>query len=145
MNDNADSILELGQAVLKQQPFSEMLGAKLTGFSRDQVELRLLMRPELLQQYGFAHGGVLAYLADNAMTFAGGAALMSPVVTAEMKLNYLRPATGSELIARAKVIGSGKTQAVTRCEVYALDDNVEKLCAAAQGTISRLSKKNEER
>lgn len=30
------------------------------------------LRDEHLQQHGFVHGGVISYLADNALTFAGG-------------------------------------------------------------------------
>lgn len=90
----------------------------------------------LKQQHGFAHGGVISYLADNALTFAGGAALGPAVVTSEYKINYVRPAVGDFLSARAVVVYAGKTQAVCRCEVYAITDQGEKLCAAAQGTIA---------
>ena len=87
-------------------------------------------------QHGFLHGGVLSYLADNALTFAGGRRLEGQVVTGEYKINYIRPARGDALLARAKAISSGKTQSVPRCEIYALTDGTERLCAAAQGTIT---------
>lgn len=87
-------------------------------------------------QYGFLHGGVLSYLADNALTFAGGRRLEGQVVSGEYKISYIRPARGDALVARAEVISSGKTQSVPRCEIYALTDGTERLCAAAQGTIT---------
>ncbi len=127
-------ILKYGQEVLKTQPFSELLGAELTAFEQGKAELSLDLEDKLKQQHGFAHGGVLAYLADNAMTYVGGSVLGN-VLTQEMKINYTRPALGERLIARAEVISSGKRQAVCRCDVFVLKDGEEKLCAAAQGTI----------
>jgi acyl-coenzyme A thioesterase PaaI-like protein len=50
----------------------------------------------------------------------------------------MRPALGSHLIARASVIHAGKSQAVCRCDVLTLSEQGERLCATAQGTISKL-------
>ncbi|MCX7219457.1 PaaI family thioesterase [Undibacterium sp.] len=131
-------MLELAQAVLQSQAFSVLLNAKITSFSTDLVELRLPITEQIKQQHGFVHGGVLSYAADNALTFAGGAALGPAIVTSEFKINYLRPAQGDELIARAKVIHAGKNQAVCQCQVFVVCDGEELLCALAQGTIATL-------
>ena len=88
------------------------------------------------QQNGFVHRGVLSYAADNALAYAGGSALGVPVVTAEFKVNYLRPAGGERLIAGAETAYTGQTQSVCRCDVFVLKDGEEKLCAVAQGTIA---------
>ena len=129
--------LEMGQAILASQPFSVLLGTEVTEMGQGTATLELAMRTELQQQYGFAHGGVLSYLADNALTYAGGTVL-GQVLTMEMKINYVRPAVGERLIARAEVLSSGKTQAVTQCKVFAVRDGEEKLCAVAQGTIVQM-------
>ncbi|MCF6232728.1 MAG: PaaI family thioesterase [Rhodobacteraceae bacterium] len=133
-------MMEFGRQVLAAQPFSQLLGTKLTRFEEGLAELRLTLKPEHLQQHGFAHGGVVAYLADNALTYAGGSVLGGNVLTLEMKLNYTRPAIGEVLIARASVVSSGRSQAVCRCDVFAVAQGKEKLCAAAQGTIVPVSK-----
>lgn len=127
-------MLEYGRSILAKQPFSRLLGAELTAFSPGKAEITLPLREDLRQQYGYAHGGVLAYLADNALTYAGGSVLQH-VVTGEMKINYIRPGLGEALIARAHVVSHGKSQAVCRCDIFARDGDEEKLCAAAQGTI----------
>ncbi|WP_243612316.1 PaaI family thioesterase [Shimia aestuarii] len=127
-------MMEMGKAVLAAQPFSALLGAELTEFEPGRAELRLVLSEEHKQQHGFAHGGVLSYLADNAITYAGGSVLGN-VLTQEMKINYTRPAIGEVLIARAEVVSYGKRQAVCRCDVFALREGEELLCAAAQGTI----------
>lgn len=137
----ADEFLAFGRQALASQPFSQLLGAELTALQPGVVELQLPLSEKLLQQHGFAHGGVLSYLADNALTFAGGTAMRVPVVTAEFKINYLRPGVGERLIARARAVHVGRSQTVCSCEVFALQDGAEKLCAIAQGTIAALPEK----
>ena len=124
--------------MLQKQPFSAMLGTDVDSFEPGHAQLSLAVAPSLLQQHGFVHGGVLSYLADNALTFAGGSVL-GDCVTAEYKLNYVRPAVKAErLIAVASVVGSGKTQAVCRCDVFMLRGAERVLCVAAQGTIRKV-------
>jgi uncharacterized protein (TIGR00369 family) len=132
------NLLESGQRVLAAQPFSQWLGTQLAVLSPQVAELHLAVKPELLQQNGFVHGGVLGYLADNAMAFAGGAAMGVPVVTSEFKLNYVRPALGHMLIARAVCATQSKAQAVCTVQVFVVASGIEKLCAIGQGTIARL-------
>lgn len=62
-------------SVFNAQPFSRLIGAELTAVGRGSAEIRVKNRPDLQQQHGFLHGGVISYLADNALTFAGGLAL----------------------------------------------------------------------
>ena len=134
----AQAFLNLGREVLAQQAFSVLVGAELVALRPGHCELAVSVRDELKQQHGFAHGGVVSYLADNALTYAGGTAMQVPVVTSEFKINYVRPATGQRLVARADAVHVSKSQAVCRCEVFAITDGTEKLVALAQGTIARL-------
>ena len=131
-------LLARGREVLDEQPFSRLLGAHLNVLAPGRAELELPLRTELLQQNGFAHGGVVSYLADNALTYAGGSALGFAVVTSEFKINYVRPAIGERLIARAEAMSVSKTQVVCRCDVFVRRAGEDKLCAVAQGTIARL-------
>ena len=104
--------LESAQHVLQTQPFSVLLAAQLTAFSADCVEIRVPITAQIKQQFGFVHGGVISYAADNALTFAGGYALGPSIVTSEFKINYVRPAKGETLIARAHVVYAGQSQAM---------------------------------
>ncbi len=128
--------ISVGRKVLASQPFSVLLGAQLVALNRGQVELAIPIRPELLQQFGFVHGGVISYAADNALTFAGGSVLGPEVLTAEYKINYVRPAKGALLRAQARVLSSSARQAVCQCMVYAVDGDREILVAIASGTIT---------
>ncbi|MGC5346884.1 PaaI family thioesterase [Streptomyces sp. DT24] len=122
-------------SIFEAQPFSRFLGAELTAVGPDSAEIRIRNRPELQQQHGFVHGGVISYLADNALTFAGGLALGGDALTTEYKINYARPAVGDVVIARADAVVTTRRQAVCRCTVHVLRADVERLVAVAQGTI----------
>ena len=79
------------------------MGAELTELARGSCTLAVDRRPELLQQHGLFHGGVTAFLVDNATTIAAAASRGQPALTAEYKLNPLSPASGHRLICRARV------------------------------------------
>ncbi|HTD02177.1 PaaI family thioesterase [Undibacterium sp.] len=130
-----DKLQEFARQVFESQPFSRFIGARLTNSGPQSAELSIPIVDHLKQQHGFVHGGVISYLADNSITFAGGLALGGNALTSEFKINYLKPAVGSLLIARANAISVGKRQAVCQCQIYAVDDGEEKLCAIAQGTV----------
>lgn len=121
--------------IFNSQPFSMFIGAQLARVGAQEAELTLPITDNLKQQHGFVHGGVISYLADNAITFAGGLALGGNALTSEFKINYLRPARGSYLIARAQTKNVGKRQAVCQCEIYAVENDKNTLCAIAQGTV----------
>ncbi|ARJ40444.1 phenylacetic acid degradation protein [Sporosarcina ureae] len=128
-------MFHIGKQALEAQSFSKLLGTELMEFKPGEVVLEVPITEHVLQQHGFVHGGVIGYAADNALTFVGGSVLGPNVLTAEYKINYIRPAVGEKLIARATVISAGKRQAVCRCDVFSVKDGEEKMCAAAQGTI----------
>jgi uncharacterized protein (TIGR00369 family) len=141
MNTEDDSLTALARAVIAAQPFSQLVGCDVTRCGHGSAELAMPIVDGILQQHGFVHGGVLSYLTDNALTFAGGSVLGAAVVTIEQKVNYLRPARGpGRLVARAAVVASGKSQAVCRCEVFVEGEGGSVLCVAAQGTIGVLGR-----
>ncbi|MBP7765561.1 MAG: PaaI family thioesterase [Syntrophaceae bacterium] len=135
-----DDMVMMGREVLAEQPFSVLIGAELLQFSVGSAELKVPVKRELQQQHGFLHGGVVSYAADNALTYVGGSVLGPAVVTSEFKINYVRPALGDCIIARAQAVYVGKSQAVCRCEVFAVTGEKESLCAVAQGTITKIGR-----
>ncbi|NUK73050.1 PaaI family thioesterase [Streptomyces lunaelactis] len=128
--------LDTAQKVLDSQPFSRLLQARITAFGDGRAVLEVDIREELQQQNGYLHGGVLAYAADNSITFAAGTALGAAVLTSGFSVQYLRLATGHALVARAAVVHTGRRQAVVRCDLFTVNaDGDETLCAVAQGTV----------
>lgn len=137
-DETVDAELRVTNSRLVSQPFSVLLNAELVSVGAGRCELRVPITEQLKQQHGFLHGVVVSYAADNALTIAGCRALQAPVVTSEFKINYVRPAIGDFIIARAESVYAGKTQAVCRCDVFVVEDGQERLCAVAQGTIALL-------
>src|SRR2546423_3689954 len=78
------------------------VGAELSELARGSCTLAVDRRPELLQQHGLFHGGVTAFLVDNATTIAAATSRGQSALTAEYKLNLLSPAAGERLICRAR-------------------------------------------
>lgn len=129
--------VELAELVLAAQPFSKLMGARIASFEPGSAVLEVDVRGELLQQNGFLHGGVLSYAADNALTFAGGSVLGPSVLTSGFSIEYLRPARGRLLQARAYALESTGRRAVCRCDLVMLDTGgEEETVAAAQGVIA---------
>lgn len=130
---------ELAEKVLAAQPFSVLLGARLTSFGAGEATLELDIRDDFRQQNGYLHGGVLGYAADNAITFAAGTALGPEVLTGGFTISYLRPAEGTLLRAEARVVHAGSRQATCTCELSTVvETGATTLCAVAQGTVIAL-------
>jgi uncharacterized protein (TIGR00369 family) len=99
--------------------------------------MALARQPELMQFFGYFHGGVITALADHT---AGACATSSlpegkVAVTVEIKVNFLSPADGEEIIARAETIQAGSTIAVVKVEVVSQKAGAERACAFATATM----------
>ena len=123
---------------VERQGFMGHVGAELAELSRGACTLAVDRRPELLQQHGLFHGGVTAFLIDNATTIAAATSRGQPALTAEFKLNLLSPASGDRLICRARVIKPGRQVAVVAADVFCLTGGVEKHTATALASIAML-------
>lgn len=135
LESNAES-LALASAVLDAQPFNAVVGARITAFGGGNAELVLDIADRHRQQFGVTHGGVLAYLADNALTFAAGSVLGTDVLTGGVDVNYLRAARDGRLRATATVVHRTRTHAVTTAEIWHEPADAEpSLCAIARGTV----------
>ena len=74
------------------------------------------------------------------MAFAGGLALGGDVLMSEYKINFVRPAVGGRLVARARTSALSRRQAVCQGKVFTVSgDGAETLCAIAQGTVVAVS------
>lgn len=109
----------------KTNPYVNFLGIDFTVIEEGRVEAHMPLHDEQRQYSGVTHGGVLAALADTIAGFA--AYTMTPlekdVLTAELKMSFLRAAWGNELIAKGTVIKAGRNIHFCECEIYC-DDKV---------------------
>jgi uncharacterized protein (TIGR00369 family) len=84
------------------QVFMSTLGAELTAVTEGGVEIRLPFSSNLTQQNGYLHAGVITSILDSACGYAAltVAADDKEVLTVELKVNLLAPATGEVFAAR---------------------------------------------
>ncbi|MGH8811703.1 MAG: PaaI family thioesterase [Advenella sp.] len=126
-------------ASFDKQGLMHTLGANLTLIQAGEVHITLPFSAHLSQQHGYLHAGAVTSIVDSACGYA--ALTMAPagyeVVTAEFKINLLRPALGPAFIAIGKVQNAGKLLTICTGEVRKLDDNgsVGKTVALIQATI----------
>jgi uncharacterized protein (TIGR00369 family) len=109
------------RASFARQAFLRTLGAELARVAPGEVVIALGARPELGQQHGYVHAGVLATVADSACGFAA-LTLMAPgdeVLSVEFKLNLLTPAAAERFEAVGRVVRAGRTLTVCAGEVRA--------------------------
>jgi uncharacterized protein (TIGR00369 family) len=125
-------------ASFTRQAFMSFIGARVVAVEPGGCDIELPFRPELGQQHGFFHGGVVGTLADNACGYASFtlAAADASILTVEYKVNLMAPAAGAVLIARGRVLRPGRTLVVARADVsVGRDDGVEKPVATALATL----------
>ena len=124
-----------------RQGLMKHLGAELASLSSGQCEIRVKHRSELTQQHGYFHAGVTASIADSASGYAAYSTMPEDfsVLTVEYKINLVAPAEGDSLIARARVVRSGKTLKICAADVFAVNGAEEILCATSLSTIMALA------
>ncbi len=119
----------------EHSPFHDFLqlDAKKTG--EGEVEVRIPFRPEFRRgaDSDMIHGGVISTLIDIAGDFAVAAIVGGGVPTIDLRVDYLRPAIGTALLAKAKAVKVGRTVAVADVEVF---DDAGKLVAVGRGAYS---------
>jgi uncharacterized protein (TIGR00369 family) len=131
-SDNA--AFDLVRIVTERPGYTAAVGTEVLFAERGTVHMRLQRKPELLQFSGFFHGGVISGLADHA---AGGAVTTALpagkiAVTIDLHVNFLSPANGEEIVAKAKAIQVGSTVCTASVEVFNNSaSGGERLCAFA--------------
>lgn len=121
----------------KSQGLMATLGAHLVSVADGEVQIELPFSKQVSQQHGYVHAGAITSVVDSACGYA--ALTKAPpeceVVTAEFKINLLRPAIGERFLAIGRVQSSGKLLTVCTGEVRALSGTDWKVVAIMQATI----------
>ncbi|PXW97998.1 uncharacterized protein (TIGR00369 family) [Sphaerotilus hippei] len=118
-------------------PFVEHLGFELVRFEAGQAEIHLDLRPELLNSFQVAHGGVLMTLLDVVMAHAARSSARDEhgggpgVVTVELKTSFMRPGEG-RLVATGALLHRTATLAFTEGRLCTAEGL---LCAHATATF----------
>jgi uncharacterized protein (TIGR00369 family) len=115
-----------------------LIGATLARVAPGEVEIELGFRPDLTQQNGFLHAGIISTILDSACGYAAYTLLPVGVgvLTVEYKINLLAPASGSRFRARGRVERAGRTLSVCTGDVVALqEDGQERTIAVMLSTL----------
>ena len=128
-----------------RQGLMKHLGAELAELGPGHAEIRAPFRAEVTQQHGYFHAGVSGAIADSACGYAAYTLMPadSSVLTVEYKMNLLAPADGEELIARARVLRSGRTLKICSADVHVRKNGGEVHCATMLATIMCLPGKSD--
>jgi uncharacterized protein (TIGR00369 family) len=120
--------------------FSGAAGFRVVAVQPGSAEVALARRDDLLQFFGHFHGGVITALADQAAGIAVTSSLPKGRigVTLELKVNFLEPARGTELLARAKTLKITGSIGVATVEIFSKDGASETLCAFCTATMRAL-------
>src|ERR1700733_7160779 len=120
--------------LLGDSPFQKLLGLRLEAFdvAAQSVTIRSVFGTNVERAPGSGqyHGGVIASLIDIAGDFALIAVLGYGVPTINFRVDYLRPAANSDLLAQARVRRAGRTIGVVDIDVT---DAGGKLIALGRG------------
>jgi acyl-CoA thioesterase len=107
-------------------PFWSLLGMEIIGIKKGWAKIRLPFTKKLTNGIGVAHGGAIFSPADSAvgMALIGLTERDESISTLEMKINYLKPLSGGEIIAEAKIVHRGTMTAIGDVEVRDGDGNL---------------------
>jgi uncharacterized protein (TIGR00369 family) len=126
------------ERLLADSPFQQLLGLRLQAvdLAQQSVTLRAIYGPNVERATGTGqyHGGVIASLIDIAGDFALIAVLGYGVPTINFRVDYLRPAAHSDLIAEARVRRAGRTIGVVDIDVTGADGRLVALGRGCYGT-----------
>lgn len=123
------------EAIFQRSPFIRFMNLEIREIDHaaSRFSARLPLRAEYerrpdTQQF---HGGAVAALIDVVGDFALGITVGGGVPTMNLRVDYLRPATGAYIDCTAVVRRTGRTSAVVDIEVFTPDG---KLAALGRGT-----------
>ena len=125
------------RASFAKQGAMAFLGAVLDKIEPGHVEIPVAYRPELSQQHGFFHAGIVSTIADSAGGYAGFTLFPADaaVLTVEFKVNLLAAADGERVVAVGDVIRTGRTLTVCRIDAFVDKQGRRTHCATGLQTL----------
>jgi uncharacterized protein (TIGR00369 family) len=116
----------------KEVPFFAEFGMKIESSDSDAGVARFIYDDKWTRPYQIINGGTLMALADVAVYLAifGRLGIVPLAVTSELKMNFLRPAIGGDVLARAELIKVGRRLVYGSVDVF-MDGAPERIVAHA--------------
>ena len=129
------------RASFARQGAMGLIGAVLEKVEPGRVEISLAFRPDLSQQHGFFHAGIISTIADTAGGYAAFTlfAADSGVLTVEFKVNLIAAADGERAVAVGQVLRSGRTLTVCHIDAFVEKDGKRVHCVTGLQTLMSLA------
>jgi len=121
-----------------RQRVMQSLGATLEAVDAGQVVIVMTHKPELTQQHGFMHAGIISTALDSACGYAAFTLMPADaaVLTIEFKVNLLAPARGPWFRFEGIVVKAGRTISVVEGKAWQHEaGGPETLCASMTATV----------
>ena len=121
-----------------RQAVMHTLGASLEVADPGHVVIVMPHRPELTQQHGFVHAGIVSTALDSACGYAAFSLMPADaaVLTIEFKVNLLAPARGPWFRFEGLVMKAGRTISVVEGKAWQHEaGGPESLCATMTATV----------
>ena len=118
----------------KHSPFIAFMNLELVSVdvAAGEIAMKMPMRAEFERGGGGGqfHGGPIAALIDTVGDFAVAVVVKGGVPTINFRVDYLRPSTGTYLLAKARTRRIGRTVGVVDIDVF---DDQNRLTAIGRG------------
>ncbi|HZG21420.1 PaaI family thioesterase [Herbaspirillum sp. BH-1] len=127
--------LPLTEVFPQGNPYLQALGVEVLEYGDDRAVMSLLLKPEFMNSWQVAQGGISMTLLDVAMGLSARAGVpdAKSSATVEMSTSFLQPAghAGETIVARGHTYHRSTTMCFCQAELW----NGERLVAKAMGTF----------
>lgn len=117
--------------------FSKWLGIELVDIKEGEVQLKMVIREEMTNGFGIAHGGIIFSFADSALAFASNS-FGKRSVSINASISWLEKLEANTTVyAIAKKVSLSNKVGIFDVEIKTEDNN---LVGSFRGTVYRTSK-----
>ena len=123
--------------MMKDDLFSQWLGIAVVEVREGYSKIKMTVRPEMINGFGIAHGGIAFSMADSCFAFAcNNRNVLS--VALDTSINFTKPIhVGDELLAEATELHNGKSTGLYHIRI---SNQKNHLVALFKGTCFRTNK-----
>lgn len=118
MSTGADLARQSADAMWKDDAASQALGMEILEVGPGTAKLAMMIRPDMVNGHGTAHGGFIFTLADSTFAFACNS-YNERAVAAHCSISYIRPGKlGARLIATAREVNRSGRSGIYDIEIF---------------------------
>lgn len=129
---------EIVDIMMAKDYFSQWLGIEVLESKSGFSKLKMIVRKEMLNGFGIAHGGITYSLADSALAFASNSHGVKSV-SVETSISHTKPLHENDIII-AEAAEEHISNKIGIYQIKIINQNTQELVASFKGTVYRTSK-----